>query len=187
MIYRVLFTVVNPPVYPASCSRSKHTEEFVTPFRSSPSIMPLYPVRTVAVAFCPVLPCGVTIKLFSFKCLSLDLLSPVRRSSSARLILARLKFSPCSCFISLIACVMIFYKSLHVASSCINPPFLMHWLIISIRGGRPVCNGFFNLTRIGYFSLTLDGYFNPTLIMEDINEFESRRFNEENYFTKKIF
>ena len=124
----------NPPVYPASCSRSKHTEEFVTPFRSSPSIMPLYPVRTVAVDFCPVLPCGVTIKLFSFKCLSLDLLSPVRRSSSARLILARLKFSPCSCFISLIACVMIFCKSLHVASSCINPPFLMHWLIISIRG-----------------------------------------------------
>lgn len=27
-----------------------------------------------------------------------------------------------------------------------------------------LCNGFFNLTRIGYFSLTLDGYFNPTLI-----------------------
>lgn len=120
-------------MYLTSCILSKHTDELMTPFRSKSSIMLVYPARTIEEAFCPILPCEVTIKFFFFKRWSLGLLRPVLCLRSARLILSRWKFSPCSCFISLIACAKIFYKSLHLASSCINPHFLLHWLNISIR------------------------------------------------------
>lgn len=56
MIRDISFYGCQSTTYPASCSRSKHTEELVTPFRGSPSMIPLYPVRTVAAAFCPVRP-----------------------------------------------------------------------------------------------------------------------------------
>ena len=103
--------------YPSSFNRSKQTVELVIPCRRRLSRTAVYPLITVFSDFCPVRPCGVALKPFCWRRRNLDLVIPVRRSSSARLMFSIEKASPRDSFISLMACViMSLHKSLPMRS-----------------------------------------------------------------------
>lgn len=117
-------------------------------------------------AFLPLDACSVLSKSCSFILRSLAREIPVRRSSSARLILSRENSSPCSAII----CSMTSATAGSMAGKLgffIWSPFTEGWLCPQCKGLIQFVNGVFRLTRIGVFRLTRNGDYRLTLTVRN--------------------
>lgn len=72
------------------------TSELVTPSASSASATPSNPLITVVAALMPQRPCGSTLNPLALSVRALDLVSPVLRENSARLMRSSSNDSPAS-------------------------------------------------------------------------------------------